>query len=68
MWLAVSWADDWAQEAGWPRNNPQDWLVFVLQLDWQLCSKTPWCSGGYAYVFIKPDRGGLKGEFVLQNT
>src|SRR5207249_448474 len=27
----------WEQGADWPRDRPQDWLAFVLQLDMQLC-------------------------------
>jgi hypothetical protein len=57
----------WVQSAQWPRDKPQEWLAFVLQLDWQLCPRTPWCDGGYAYLFVKPAKGGgLQGEFVLQ--
>jgi hypothetical protein len=57
----------WAQGAGWPRDHPQKWLTFVLQLDWQLCSRTPWCNGGYSHLFVKPDKQGcLKGELVVQ--
>jgi uncharacterized protein YwqG len=59
---------NWVQGAGWPRDHPQKWLTFVLQLDWQLCPRTPWCNGGYSYLFVKPDGNGLKGEFVLQDT
>jgi hypothetical protein len=59
----------WVQGADWPRDRPQEWLALVMQLDWQLCSRTPWCNGGYSYLFVKPDKpGGLKGELVIQVT
>jgi uncharacterized protein YwqG len=60
---------NWVQGADWPRDRPQDWLAFVLQLDWQLSLNTPWCIGGYAYLFVKPTKsGGLKGKLVIQVT
>jgi hypothetical protein len=58
----------WEQGANWPRDRPQDWLAFVLQLDMQLCPRTPWCNGN-VYLFVKPGPDGkLKGELVVQVT
>ncbi len=58
----------WVQSAQWPRDKPQEWLAFVLQLDGHLCPRTPWCNG-YAYLFVKPTKmEELNGELVLQVT
>jgi hypothetical protein len=58
----------WMQSAAWPRNRPDESVEFVLQLDWKLCSKTPWCTG-YAYLFAKRiGSSPLTGELVLQTT
>jgi hypothetical protein len=59
---------NWEQGADWPRNRPQDWLAFVLQLDMQISPRTPW-SNGNVYLFVKPAKpAGMKGEMVIQVT
>ncbi len=58
----------WVQSAQWPRNRPDESVEFVLQLDWKLCPKTPWCTG-YAYLFAKRvGNNPVIGELVLQTT
>src|SRR5690606_4375919 len=44
-------------------------LHFIAQLDWSLCDRATWCSGGYAYLFvISADNRIVRGELALQTT
>jgi len=60
---------NWAQYPEWPVNEKGEKYKFFGQLDWLLFDGTPWCSGGYAYLFIT---GGnnikYKAELVIQVT
>ena len=58
----------WVQYPEWPMNNGKRYQ-FLGQLDWNLFDGTPWCNGGYAYLFIIEDENGkLKCEMLIQVT
>jgi uncharacterized protein YwqG len=58
----------WVQGPVWPLNNGERYK-FLGQLDWMLFDGTPWCSGGYAYLFVaKDDNDKLKAEMLIQVT
>ena len=48
----------WAQNPEWPLNNGERYK-FLGQLDWKLFEGTPWCIGGYAYLFIAKETSVL---------
>lgn len=57
---------------GWPSwvqnpERPKGEVDFICQLDWGLGMTTPWCSGGYLYLFLRHN-GGFSGDFVIQTT
>lgn len=59
----------WAQYPQWPTNDVGEKFLFLGQLDWKLFEGTPWCLGGYAYLFItKDDNAKLKAELLIQTT
>jgi len=59
----------WVQSSDWPPTAETERVKFVLQLDWALCKDLAWCSGGYAYVFVKlPNTGPPIGELAIQTT
>jgi len=59
----------WVQFPEWPANQQGDKYKFLGQLDWRLFDGTPWCSGGYAYLFITVDNNTkCKAELVIQIT
>ncbi len=57
----------WVQNPEWPKKKER--YTFIGQLDWWLFDGCPWCSGGYAYLFITgEDKTKLKAELVIQVT
>lgn len=59
----------WVQHPGLPEIQDQERLHFLAQLDWWLCNRATWCSGGYAYLFlISSGTKILRCELVLQTT
>jgi uncharacterized protein YwqG len=58
----------WVQYPEWPSNSGKRYK-FLGQLDWKLFDGAPWCTGGYAYLFITEDENGkLKCEMSIQVT
>ena len=58
----------WVQYPEWPLHNGERYK-FLGQLDWKLFEGTPWCIGGYAYIFIINETDfKLKAELVIQVT
>ena len=59
----------WVQHPNPPENSNQEQLSFIGQLDWHLCDRASWGSGGYAYVFlISCDGQTCRGQLALQTT
>jgi|GEM_PF-1942502 len=59
----------WAQFPKWPVNQQGEKYEFLGQLDWRLFNGTPWCTGGYAYLFItEDDNKKYDVELVIQVT
>ncbi|GMV94074.1 MAG: hypothetical protein AMXMBFR82_38520 [Candidatus Hydrogenedentota bacterium] len=59
----------WVQRPVPPPVGDSERLAFVAQLDWSLCDRSPWCSGGYAYLFlIHNGTNMLRGELAIQTT
>ena len=59
----------WVQFPEWPVNQQGEKYKFLGQLDWRLFDGTPWCSGGYAYLFISVDNNTkCKAELAIQVT
>jgi len=57
----------WLHECRLPPIEEHERLHFIGQLDWKLCPRTPWCSGGYAYLFLISSEGkGLRGKLEVQ--
>lgn len=60
---------NWVQCPEWPINDAGEKFLFLGQLDWKLFDGTPWCGGGYAYLFItKEANAKLKAELLIQTT
>ncbi len=58
----------WAQYPEWPLHNGKRYR-FLGQLDWKLFEGAPWCTGGYAYLFVvEEENGKLKAEMSIQVT
>jgi uncharacterized protein YwqG len=59
----------WVQYPEWPINEARERYIFLGQLDWWLFDGTPWCNGGYVYLFItnKPN-SKLKAEMLIQTS
>jgi uncharacterized protein YwqG len=60
----------WVQDAYPPAIADNEQLHFLGQLDWWLCDRATWASGGYAYLFIISSKDGeiLRIELSLQTT
>ncbi len=59
----------WVQFPEWPVNENGKKYEFIGQLDWKLFNRTPWCMGGYAYLFItQVENQKYKAEMVIQVT
>jgi hypothetical protein len=59
----------WVQYPELPEINEQERLRFIGQLDWWLCERATWCSGGYAYLFlISSEAQRCRGELAIQTT
>lgn len=59
----------WVQYPEWPLNDSGEKFLFLGQLDWYLFDGTPWCNGGYAYLFITKDANEkFNAELLLQTT
>ncbi len=59
----------WVQYPEPPETKDQERLHFIGQLDWWLCDRATWCSGGYAYLFlISSEEHTFRGELALQTT
>gem|GEM_PF-4556194 len=57
----------WVQHAEWPRDYPEEELIFVMQLSPLSCNET-WCNG-LAYLFIHPvSYRERKAKFMMQYT
>jgi len=58
----------WVQDAQWPIVNGVK-MTFIGQIDWEIGVNAPWCSGGYAYLFVNLiDDKAWKGELVIEDT
>lgn len=59
----------WVQNNAWPPARGRESVEFLGQLDWMLCPRSPWCNGGYAYLFmLLADGQPIAGELALQTT
>jgi hypothetical protein len=57
----------WVQNNAWPPVKDRQRVEFVGQLDWMLCPRSPWCNGGYVYLFVLiADGNAIAGEMALQ--
>jgi hypothetical protein len=58
----------WVQSSDWPIASNGQPALFAGQIDWQVGDQTPWCSGGYAYLFADLAAEQPVGELLIQTT
>jgi len=60
----------WVQNSEPPETNADEQLHFIGQLDWMLCDRATWCTGGYACLFLisSKDQASFRGELSVQTT